>query len=181
LRLKERNSYSRKVLGESLLAVSVISDTERLGGLLRRIGNFDADSFITNFQSRLIVQKTIYLMQAFGLNLGYFYNWYIHGPYSPSLAKDAFALAKTKKTSRLVRFVDPSMEIRFLDFQRFIENHKSDPVWLEKIASTHFLKTAYHISDPAQVFRIVKEKVPSLTSTEFKFLWADLKAKNLVS
>jgi len=120
-------------------------------------------------------------MQAFGLNLGYFYNWYIHGPYSPSLAKDAFVLAKTKKTPRLVRFVDPHMEIKFLDFQRFIERHKSDSAWLEKVASIHFLKTAYHVSDPAQVFRIVKEKVPSLTRTEFESLWANLKSKNLVS
>lgn len=45
------------------------------------------------FTDRLIMQKTIYLAQAAGVNLGYFYQWYLHGPYSPSLTRDEFAIA----------------------------------------------------------------------------------------
>ncbi|MHC4205034.1 MAG: hypothetical protein ACYSTT_10320 [Planctomycetota bacterium] len=45
------------------------------------------------FTDRLIMQKTVYLAQAAGVNLGYFYQWYLHGPYSPSLTRDEYAIA----------------------------------------------------------------------------------------
>ena len=48
---------------------------------------------IDTFTDRLIMQKAIYLAQAKGVNLGYFYQWYLHGPYSPSLTRDEFAIA----------------------------------------------------------------------------------------
>lgn len=37
------------------------------------------------FDDRLISQKKIYILQALGTDLGYEYNWYLRGPYSPSL------------------------------------------------------------------------------------------------
>jgi uncharacterized protein YwgA len=48
---------------------------------------------IDYFMDRLIMQKAVYLAQAAGVNLGYFYQWYLHGPYSPSLTRDEFAIA----------------------------------------------------------------------------------------
>jgi uncharacterized protein YwgA len=48
---------------------------------------------IDTFMDRLIMQKTVYLAQAKGVNLGYFYQWYLHGPYSPSLTRDEYAIA----------------------------------------------------------------------------------------
>lgn len=38
------------------------------------------------FEDRLIAQKKMYLLQSLGTDLGYEYNWYVRGPYSPSLA-----------------------------------------------------------------------------------------------
>jgi len=48
---------------------------------------------IDGFKDRLIMQKAVYLAQAAGVNLGYFYQWYLYGPYSPSLTRDEFAIA----------------------------------------------------------------------------------------
>ncbi len=48
---------------------------------------------IDGFQDRLIMQKSVYLAQAAGVNLGYYYHWYLHGPYSPSLTRDEYAIA----------------------------------------------------------------------------------------
>jgi uncharacterized protein YwgA len=48
---------------------------------------------IDGFMDRLITQKTVYLAQAAGVNLGYYYHWYLYGPYSPSLTRDEFAIA----------------------------------------------------------------------------------------
>ncbi len=48
---------------------------------------------VDSFEDRLIMQKAVYLAQAAGVNLGYYYHWYLHGPYSPSLTRDEFAIA----------------------------------------------------------------------------------------
>ena len=48
---------------------------------------------IDGFQDRLIMQKSVYLAQTAGVNLGYYYHWYLHGPYSPSLTRDEYAIA----------------------------------------------------------------------------------------
>jgi len=34
---------------------------------------------IGTFEDRLIMQKAVYLAQAAGVNLGYYYHWYLHG------------------------------------------------------------------------------------------------------
>ena len=46
---------------------------------------------IDSFDSRLISQKKIYLLQSLGTDLGYSYNWYVRGPYSPALANYLFS------------------------------------------------------------------------------------------
>lgn len=38
-----------------------------------------------SFDDRLICQKKVYLLQSLGTDLGYSYNWYVRGPYSPAL------------------------------------------------------------------------------------------------
>jgi len=47
---------------------------------------------ISTFNDRLILHKAIYLAQAGGVDLGYHYRWYLRGPYSPTLTRDAYAV-----------------------------------------------------------------------------------------
>src|SRR5262245_54613820 len=47
---------------------------------------------LSDFDLRLILQKTVYLIQASKVDLGYSFGWYLRGPYSPGLTRDAFAL-----------------------------------------------------------------------------------------
>jgi len=47
---------------------------------------------LEDFAGRLALQKTIYLVQAAGVDLGYSYGWYLRGPYSAGLTRDAFAI-----------------------------------------------------------------------------------------
>ena len=51
------------------------------------------------FNERLIYQKTIYLAQAAGINLGYYYHWYLHGPYCSPLTSDGYDI-KTETASK---------------------------------------------------------------------------------
>ena len=44
-----------------------------------------------SFEERLVLQKSIYLAQQLGVQLGYHYSWYLRGPYSKDLTADAYA------------------------------------------------------------------------------------------
>lgn len=46
---------------------------------------------ISSFEDRLILQKAVYLAQAAGIHLGYYYHWYLHGPYCPTLTRYEYA------------------------------------------------------------------------------------------
>ena len=67
-------------------------DRQQIGVKLT-VDGLDLPFNIEFFTDRLIMQKAVYLAQAAGVNLGYFYQWYLHGPYSPSLTRDEFAIA----------------------------------------------------------------------------------------
>ncbi len=55
---------------------------------LKRLG---IEASMKSFRDRLVVQKVVYLAQAAGLDLGYYYGWYIRGPYCSAVADDMFA------------------------------------------------------------------------------------------
>jgi hypothetical protein len=48
---------------------------------------------LSSFEDRLILQKAVYLAQAAAVQLGYTFGWYLRGPYSPALTRDAFTVA----------------------------------------------------------------------------------------
>lgn len=56
--------------------------------MLRKLG---IKATMACFKDRLVVQKVVYLAQAAGLDLGYYYGWYIRGPYCSAVADDLFA------------------------------------------------------------------------------------------
>jgi uncharacterized protein YwgA len=58
-----------------------------LGLILRELG---ITLNMKTFANRLILQKTILILQNAGVFLGYRFGWYIKGPYSPDLANDLF-------------------------------------------------------------------------------------------
>ncbi len=69
----------------------VVLDTRLtvLSAFLRALGQ---PLDISTKDDRLRTQKAVYLGQLTGVDLGYRYNWYVHGPYSPSLTQDYYAL-----------------------------------------------------------------------------------------
>jgi uncharacterized protein YwgA len=159
------------------------SEKERivtLGGILYRIGNFDSKSFQSDFNSRLVLQKTIYLMEQFGLNIGYYFSWYLRGPYSPALTRDAYELTKFYSQIQPVRFAGPLMENRFREFLNFVRPIAENPLYLEKIASIHFLLSVYPNLSSEVVYQKVRAKIPNLTIREYQDIKAILKNYNLL-
>ena len=51
------------------------------------------------FGERKRVQKTVYLLdKVFGLDFGYCYNWYLHGPYSPEVTQIVYNVVEGRET-----------------------------------------------------------------------------------
>ena len=99
---------------------------------------------INTFEDRLILQKAVYLAQAAGVNLGYYYHWYLYGPYSPSLTRDEYAigyeLSQDADDSEGWKLDDESAE-RLKKLQNLIPKGDRSEVRqkLELLASVHFL------------------------------------------
>ena len=109
---------------------------DSLAGLLRRIDNYS----ISLFADRLILQKTVYLMQSFGLPLHYRFSWYFHGPYCPALTKQLYEIGEINEESEPRKFKDSNHEDTFSRFIQFLSDRRKDEKWLEAIASLHYLK-----------------------------------------
>lgn len=151
-----------------------------LGGLLHRIRNYHSRSFATEFSERLILQKTIYLMQTFDLFIGYHFNWYLKGPYSPQLAKDAYDLSNTYEELPEVTFVSVSAEKRFQKFMSLVGDHLMDADWLEAIASIHYLYHRGSAKDRDSIFVTIKNKMPSLKKSDFDSYWKILSETGMI-
>lgn len=158
----------------------MVDKKDALGGLLRRIGNFEPSVFSSDFNARLILQKTVYLMEQFGLNIGYYFSWYLRGPYSPSLARDMYAMAKSYPEIPPMKFADFSKEKRFCEFLAFIKPISRNPAYLERVASTHFLCTTYPHLSSEEIFLKIKAKIPNMTMEEFREIKAVLRNHKLL-
>lgn len=55
---------------------------------------------LSTFKGRLRIQKSVYLLREFGIDLGFRHNWYVHGPYSPGLTRVLFNQPTSKAAAR---------------------------------------------------------------------------------
>jgi len=112
-----------------------MSSTDRLALLSRFIG------FLENrlgykfkveeeFDKRFRLQKYVFLARFFGLDLGYDFDLYMHGPYSPDLAKDYYELSRWK-----VRPEGAELPHNFKAEEYVKLLFKKDDEWLEAAAT----------------------------------------------
>jgi len=114
-----------------------------LGYVLRSIphSSFKMDTF----NDRLRLQKLVYMVEAFGVYLGYDYSWYLRGPYCTSLARTGFELEQInhKIPDRAkARFMYPEVQKKFNRAIKFIASIMKDPddtIRLEIASSLHLL------------------------------------------
>ncbi len=145
-------------------------------GLLNRLGQYS----VATFKDRLILQKTVYLLQAFGIYLGYQFSWYLRGPYSTELTKNAFSLDPDWSRYAAVTFANTQTEERLRQFLAFIGDRKTDEVWLETVASAHFLVRTYGETDRNKIFDKIKAKQPHVTRRIFDVCWKALQSEQLI-
>lgn len=107
---------------------------------------------LLSFPDRLIVQKSLYLAQEAGADLGYFYGWYLHGPYCSSVAEDLCAPAGDREVARSrwkldARTSKPLRRLRTMIGEgRNIEELAGR---LELLASVHYLVKRHQVQNDA--------------------------------
>ena len=116
------------------------------------------------FADRLILQKTIYLVEAASLDLGYFFTWELRGPYCRALAGDGTALMEELDTDydesknwafdedclAVIKKIRPLFES---DDRSALAQH------LELLASVHFLLDRQQVRtrNPSDICSVLKE------------------------
>ena len=127
---------------------------------------------VDGFDDRLILQKTVYLAQAKGVHLGYYYKWYLHGPYCSSLTKDLYAIDSEGK------YADEECGRWNLDEESSTRLNQLVPLFnesdtkkladnLELLASVHFLVERKQVpGENAKQIRIILKRYEKTFSLE---------------
>jgi hypothetical protein len=145
-------------------------------GIFDRLKNFS----MRTLRDRIVVQKTVYFTQQLGAYLGYSYSWYVYGPYSPSLAKDAFAVwsAGSSPPSTTVDVSHLSGVLQ--NVEDFLGRRSKNAVWLETLGSLHMLSKLYPSESLDDLVDRVLKKAPYFTRPECEHAWSHLVQHGLV-
>ncbi len=120
-----------------------MTEVERLASVFSAIDkNFSMDKF----EDKLEVQKIIYLLQEYGVNLGYEYEWYIRGPYCKQVSTDAHAVLDNKMPAQNPEQLNLNSE-QIKQFKHLLDAHLNDTTWLEIAASVVYLKKHHYPED----------------------------------
>ena len=100
-----------------------------------------ADDADAGFDTRLRIQKYVFIAQHQGLDTTYRYNRYMYGPYSPVLARDYYRLAKNPAAYESESGRSIPGEFQRDEFLRTVKGRSSG--WLE-VAATLILISPQH-------------------------------------
>ena len=157
-----------------------------LGYILKLVPN--SDFKMDTFDDRLRLQKLVYILQAFGVYLGYGFSWYFRGPYCTNLARAGFELAEIHgeiPDDAKVELVDPLKQKkldRCIKFIGSIMDSPDDLVRLEVAASLHLLVTTTKLSKQEIFARVLKKMAAQdVDETTCQSMWNKLCKEELIS
>ena len=145
---------------------------------------------VTSFHDRLILQKSVYLLQCSGIHIGYRFRWYIRGPYSPDMTAGAFGIVNEGAfaTNELQRWkldadsVELARNLRPL-LHRKGESKTDRSRRLELLASILFLYKTEQAKpgDPDGTSKILKKNDKHFEPDEVRAAVKELKAQGLLA
>ncbi|MGI6428477.1 MAG: hypothetical protein ACOXZ6_01970 [Syntrophomonadaceae bacterium] len=110
--------------------------------------------FANNFNQRLLLQKSTYLLQCWGIDLGFRYNWYIRGPYCPDLTAQAFDISEYyEEYSQACNKLELTESVKqtIEKFKKWISQNKPEGMnstdWQELLASIHYIQHRTYLED----------------------------------
>ena len=146
-----------------------------LGHILRQFPKLDFS--MSDFEHRLRIQKFVYLLQAFGVYLGYDYSWYLHGPYCTKLATVGYALTSIYDIvpyDKDMIFVNSAVQERFEEFKKFIKGRENDNDFLEIAASLHILHKTSDMRRADIVKRVVAKRPNRFSESRCNQAWEEM-------
>lgn len=151
-------------------------ERHELAAILNDIGNFD----VSDFEGRLTLQKTVYLLQSFGINLGYKFTWYLHGAYCTALARDGFAIESIAPGMPKIdiNFEADAAQRRYAEFKEFLRDKKLDPALLEISSSICHMGSIG--MEKGEILRRVECKKPRFSAEQCERAWDDLEVYRVV-
>lgn len=151
-------------------------DRYELAAVLNDVGNFDMGSF----EGRMTLQKTVYLLQSFGLDLGYEFTWHLHGTYCIALARDGLAIEEIAPSMPEIpiELEGDGMQRRYAEFKEFLGDKKHDPAMLEIASSICYL--AGIGMEKGEILRLVEDMKVRFREEQCKRAWCDLERYGVV-
>lgn len=172
----------------SVCAMIIEPRAVNLGYILKMVPH--APDGMATFDDRLRLQKLIYMVEAFGVYLGYDFSWYLRGPYCTRLAKTGFELeqiADRIEDGAKTKFADPSMQKKFERAVRFIGSIMDGPADTERLeiaASIHILLQTTSLDKQAIFSRVISKMPSSGDQKHMKDLcermWGELSEEDLI-
>ena len=141
-----------------------------------------------SFEDRLICQKKIYLLQSLGTDLGYTYNWYVRGPYSPSLTNYVYNNLEILSSNDFSGYSLSSSAENNIDIvNSLLEDKRADfgiASWYELLASLLYIfnnKRSWKIDegDNALFGALIKQK-PQYNKEQCAYAFDTLRKKGFI-
>lgn len=133
------------------------------------------------FEDRLIGQKKIFLLQEMGVNIGYDYNWYVRGPYSPSLTNYIYHNLDMLKEQDFSKYTLQNNVQEKIDNINSLDKKKPEslsvPSWYELLASVLYICKKWEERD---AFDCLKKYKPQYTQGQFDAAKTALQSLNIV-
>lgn len=159
---------------------------DRYVKLSRFLGVMGFSLDLSTLQSRIVLQKRVYFAEALGTNLGYHFGWYVFGPYSTDLTRDAYGLQGLESHLRESNDAMPETQKLkgFLGKVGTLQPERTEGYWLELLSSLHFL--AVQASPPVRgkeqcIVKIELMKPGRFSREDVESAWKLLVAYNLVA
>ena len=122
------------------------------------------------FNNRLKLQKYVFLARKYGFNLRYSYNLYIHGPYSPQLADDYYALGESA--------IEPEKITLDEGFIKLIR--KKSEWWLELASTVVTVSERYKGMEDKTIIKLMRNSKPFASEGEIGDVILKLRKANVI-
>lgn len=108
-----------------------------LGKVLACLKELKFKPNVDNFQDKLVIQKTVCLLELSGINLDYPFSLYVRGPYSPTLTSELYTNKPAVNTLRSKEVLNEKEKQQLKNIHEL--SNSLDPTLLEIMSTYLFL------------------------------------------
>jgi len=120
-----------------------LSDEPRAKALFLVFRSLGTKPSVGSFDDRKIMQKQVFLIQKFGVPLGFDYGWYLSGPYSPELTRYYYDMA-SRQSEYESKTAGVRLSQKLLDavdrFKRILGSDLANVDLLEAMSTVTYLR-----------------------------------------